>query len=335
RIFAFGDSIIDTGNFAYITGKKPFPIKQFPYGITYFKRPTGRISNGRIILDFYALGLPLLPPSLPQESTGQFPTGANFAVFGSTALPPTYFMSRYNVTFNPPSDLDELASFTKVLSRIAPGDSATKALLSKSLEVLGEIGGNDYNFWFLGDPQNPRETPDKYLPDVISRIGSAVQEVINLGATTILVPGNFPIGCVPAYLAAKQSNDPADYDEHGCLAWYNGFSQRHNAALRKEVAGLRSQNPGVKIIYADYYGAALQFVASPRRYGIGDPLVACCGGGGKYRTGKPCNGSATVWGDPAGFASLDGIHMTEKAHGIIADGVLDGSFADTPLRSCK
>ena len=70
-----------------------------------------------------ALGLPLLPPSIPEEATGQFPTGANFAVFGSTALPPEYFKTMYNFTVNPPSTLDrQLASFKKVLALIAPGD---------------------------------------------------------------------------------------------------------------------------------------------------------------------------------------------------------------------
>jgi hypothetical protein len=47
RIFSFGDSIIDTGNFA--TG----PLMEFPFGMTYFKRPTGRICDGRVLVDFY------------------------------------------------------------------------------------------------------------------------------------------------------------------------------------------------------------------------------------------------------------------------------------------
>jgi lysophospholipase L1-like esterase len=65
--------------------------------------------------------------------------------------------------------------------------------------------------------------------------------------------------------------------------------------------------------------------------GIDDPLVACCGGDGRYHTSKGCDKNATVWGNPAKFASWDGVHMTEKAYSIIADGVLNGPFADTPL----
>jgi hypothetical protein len=54
RIFSFGDSITDTGNFAYISrNSPPGPPSVPPYGETYFHRPTGRASDGRLIIDFY------------------------------------------------------------------------------------------------------------------------------------------------------------------------------------------------------------------------------------------------------------------------------------------
>ncbi|KAI4969789.1 hypothetical protein ZWY2020_000703 [Hordeum vulgare] len=130
------------------------------------------------------------------------------------------------------------------------------------------------------------------MPDVISRIGSGVQEVINLGAKTILVPGNFPIG--------------------------------------RRLAAQISQ-PGVKIIYADYYGAAMEFVRNPKRNGINDHLVACCGGNGPYGTGHDCDLNAKVCRDPSRFANWDQVHMTEKAYSVIAHGVLNGPYADIPL----
>ena len=132
--------------------------------------------------------------------------------------------------------------------------------------MLGEIGGNDYNFWFF-DTKRSRYTPEKYMPDVVAGIGRGVQEVIDLGAKTILVPGNFPIGCVPAYLNTYRTNNSAAYDEFHCLKWFNDFSQKHNQALKQEISRLKSQNPGVKIIYADYFGAAMEFVKKPHNYG--------------------------------------------------------------------
>jgi phospholipase/lecithinase/hemolysin len=161
------------------------------------------------------------------------------------------------------------------------------------------------------------------------------QELIDLGAKTIVIPNNFPIGCVPAYLSGFGGVHEEAYDEQKCLRWFNDFSAKHNAALRGEVDRLKARNPGVKLIYADYFSAAMEFVKTPSRFGIADPLVACCGGDNQYHTNDGCNRTTRLWGDPANFASWDGMHMTEKAYEVIAQGVLNGPFADTPLlRSC-
>lgn len=47
-IINFGDSLSDTGNSAT---NEPFKADS-PYGSTYFKHPAGRMSNGRLIIDF-------------------------------------------------------------------------------------------------------------------------------------------------------------------------------------------------------------------------------------------------------------------------------------------
>jgi len=49
--FALGDSLADVGTNDYLpkaTFKADFP----PYGKTFFGRPTGRFSNGRVVVDF-------------------------------------------------------------------------------------------------------------------------------------------------------------------------------------------------------------------------------------------------------------------------------------------
>jgi phospholipase/lecithinase/hemolysin len=163
-----------------------------------------------------------------------------------------------------------------------------------------------------------------------------MQELISMGAKAIMIPNNFPIGCVPALLQRHRSHSRADYDEHGCLRWFNDFSQRHNQELRRVVAGLAARNPGAKLVYADYYGAAMEFVKDPRRFGIGNPLTACCGGDEQpYHANRNCDRSARMWGNPSNFASWDGVHMTEKAYEVIARGVLHGPFANPPLlRTC-
>jgi phospholipase/lecithinase/hemolysin len=52
RIFSFGDSLTDTGNYIRLTVKNPSPYGAPPYGRTFFGRPTGRASDGRLVIDF-------------------------------------------------------------------------------------------------------------------------------------------------------------------------------------------------------------------------------------------------------------------------------------------
>ena len=61
---------------------------------------------------------------------------------------------------------------------------------------------------------------------------------------------------------------------------------------------------------------------------------ACCGQGGRYNF----NGSAlcgapgsTVCVDPSTFISWDGIHLTEAASRIIANGMLQGLYTTPPM----
>lgn len=83
-IFNFGDSNSDTGGFF-----AAFPAQSGPSGMTYFKKPAGRATDGRLIIDFLAqaLGLPFLSPYL-QSIESDYRHGANFATLASTVLLP-------------------------------------------------------------------------------------------------------------------------------------------------------------------------------------------------------------------------------------------------------
>ncbi|KAF5740557.1 GDSL esterase/lipase 1 [Tripterygium wilfordii] len=85
-LFIFGDSLYDAGNNNYLNTTKPNQASLWPYGETYFKHPTGRYSNGRVIPDFIAqfAGMPLIPPFL-QPGLHEYHYGVNFASAGSGA----------------------------------------------------------------------------------------------------------------------------------------------------------------------------------------------------------------------------------------------------------
>ncbi|KAG5589066.1 hypothetical protein H5410_039580 [Solanum commersonii] len=87
KIYQLGDSVSDTGNCIRenYCGSHSSCAKS-PYGINFFHKPTGRCSNGLLMIDFIALesGLPLLNPY--KDQSANFRHGANFAVAGATAL---------------------------------------------------------------------------------------------------------------------------------------------------------------------------------------------------------------------------------------------------------
>ncbi|CAO2170810.1 unnamed protein product [Urochloa humidicola] len=206
-------------------------------------------------------------------------------------------------------------------------------VMDQSLFVVGEIGGNDYNLPLLA--KVPFDNVITYVPIVIAKISSTITELIGLGAKTLVVPGNFPIGCVPSYLLLFQSDSKEDYEaESGCIGWLNEFTRYHNKLLIEELEKLRKLHPGVTIIYADYYGAAMEVFVSPQQYGIEYPLVACCGGGDPYGVtpNVRCGcGEYSLCHNPDKHGSWDGMHPSEAVYKGIGMGLLRGSYTHPPF----
>lgn len=124
-LFIFGDSFFDPGNNNYINTTTLDQANFWPYGETFFKFPTGRFSDGRLVSDFigeisalcYAkyiwlaltptcsfpfsspshftflaaqyAKLPMIPPFL-RPGAHQFYDGVNFASAGAGALVETF-----------------------------------------------------------------------------------------------------------------------------------------------------------------------------------------------------------------------------------------------------
>lgn len=341
KLYAFGDSITDTGNTNSTSGPIFFThVSNPPYGRTFFHRPTNRYSDGRIVIDFVAgaLSLPLLPPYL--DSAADRSHGLNFAVAGCTAINHRFYV-RNNITLNitPQSLGTQWGWFERHLESLGcPKDSPNnndheeycRAVLEDSLFWLGPIGVNDYAY-IIGSSVTSHTTQRH----VISSISSFLQALLNKGAKYVVVQGLPMLGCTSfnLYLAA-----PEDRDSTGCVATVNNQSAAHNAALRSLLAGFSKRYPKATLVYADYWSAYEAILTHRETYGIAEPFKACCGSGGGelnfdlFETcGSPGTAAAASCPDPSKYINWDGGHLTEAMYKAVADKLINGTFCDPPF----
>ncbi|KAF0892755.1 hypothetical protein E2562_017718, partial [Oryza meyeriana var. granulata] len=330
RVFCFGNSLTDTGNNPILPATAGGPSTSPPYGMTYFHRPTGRSSDGRLVIDFIvkALRVPQPTPYLAGKTAADFLAGTNFAVGGATALDPALLKSRGIVSSVPVSLSNETRWFENTLQLLATSPNARRRIAQASLFFFGEIGVNDY---FLALASNHTvEEAATLVPDIIGVIRSAVIATIVAGARTVVITGMIPLGCEPQLLALFPGGSAADYDpESGCNAWFNDLAELHNRALIRMLRQLRRAFPAAAVHYADFYLPVTAIVASPAKYDFGErPLVACCGGGGNaynFTFAAFCSSPAsTVCDDPSKYVSWDGIHYTEAVNRLVARAMLRG-----------
>ncbi|XP_027069869.1 acetylajmalan esterase-like [Coffea eugenioides] len=322
-LYQFGDSISDTGNLIRVPGVGPtLPAARFPYGQT-IGRPTGRWSDGLLIIDFTAmdLHLPLLNPYLDRNAS--FNNGVNFAVAGSTALDFVFFTARGIVVPIVTSPLGvQVNSFKQYLSSICSSPTECSTKLRQSLFWVGEIGGNDINYAFTqGKSLQEIRT---YIPSITQAIINNTRQIIQLGAKRIVVPGNFPLGCIPVALNFVSNASSLEFDEFGCSRSFNDLARYQNSYLQTALNSLRKEFPDAVIVYADFYGSFRSVLTRARFLGFdaGSLLQACCGIGGPYNydMNRACGSPGVpVCPNPRRFIHWDGLHLTQEAYRRISE----------------
>ncbi|CAL1372840.1 unnamed protein product [Linum trigynum] len=346
-LFIFGDSAAAAGvDFApgNFVSNCLFP----PYGETYFHHPTGRCSDGRVIADFIAqhlLGLPLLPAYSgdPINNITTLSRGANLAVASATALDHEFLEARGSSTCQNCSLSVQLHRFKTLLNSLCSDPWNCRDKLRHSLFLVGEIGGVDY----LGSNRAglPSGEIEDLIPFVVDRIGSAVEELIELGAVSFLVPGDYPTGCFPWILTRFRSSSRSDYDPvTGCLVYHNRFSDRHNRMLRDEIERVGKLHPSASIHYAGYFESAIRIHENPEEFGFERATInrACCGSGGPYNY-EPSAGcgeaGAVACERPGSYVKWDDHHYTEAANRVIAGDVIArhrlGGFGSRAKREAR
>ncbi|XP_049386349.1 GDSL esterase/lipase At4g01130 [Solanum stenotomum] len=337
-IFNFGDSNTDTGGFW-----AAFPAQAPPHGMTYFNKPVGRATDGRVVVDFLAqaLDLPFLSPYL-QSIGSDYKHGANFATLASTVrLPQTSLFVTGVSPFSLEIQLRQMKEFkVKVdeLPRKGKSNLPSPNIFGKSLYTF-YIGQNDFtgNLARLGI-----SGVKEFLPQVVSQIASTIKEIYALGGRTFWVLNLAPIGCYPAFLVQLPHNT-SDIDQFGCLISYNNAVVDYNNMLKAALAKTRKDLSDANVVYVDTHTVLLELFQHPTSHGLRYGTKACCGyGGGLYNYNqqvfcgntKQVNGktvTAKACKDPQNYVSWDGIHATDAANKLTAYAILNGSYFDPPF----
>ncbi|CAN4111497.1 unnamed protein product [Withania somnifera] len=327
-IFNFGDSNTDTGGFW-----AAFPAQAPPNGMTYFKKPVGRATDGRVIVDFLAqaLDLPFLSPYL--QSIG--------SDYKHVRLPQTSLFVTGVSPFSLEIQLRQMKEFKAKVDEL-PHKGKTSLpspdIFGKSLYTF-YIGQNDFtgNLARLGI-----SGVKEFLPQVISQIASTIKEIYALGGRTFWVLNLAPIGCYPAFLVELPHNT-SDIDKLGCMISYNNAVVDYNNMLKAALAQTRKELADANLVYVDTHAVLLELFQHPTSHGLRYGTKACCGyGGGAYNFNqqvfcgntKQVNGktvTAKACQNPQNYVSWDGIHATDAANKLTAYAILNGSYFDPPF----
>ncbi|XP_018633519.2 GDSL esterase/lipase At5g03980-like isoform X2 [Nicotiana tomentosiformis] len=309
KIYQLGDSLADTGNcIRENLCARRLRCGRFPYGMNFSqKKSTGRCSNGMLIIDFI--------------------------VAGATALPAEVMAEKKIVNAATNSSLSVQLAWMSSHFKTSTRDRAAK--LKKALFLVGEVGGNDFNHGLL-QGKTIKELRNM-APEVVQTIIRGVRRVIGFGATQIVVPGNFPIGCLPIYLTKFRTDNSTAYDNHHCLKDLNNFAVFYNHHLQQAIQELKKRYPKITLIYGDYYNAYMWLLRNAVALGFDKSSLqkACCGIGRGYNFDlrKICGSPRVpICTDPNAYISWDGIHLTQEAYKWLARWLINDML---PKLNCQ
>ncbi|KAL6226994.1 hypothetical protein ACLB2K_000953 [Fragaria x ananassa] len=310
-VFAFGDSIFDTGNNDYIISlaKSNFP----PYGRDFVGgKPTGRFCNGKLPSDFVAekYGVKKILPAYldPNLQLQDILTGVCFASAGSGYDPLTPKL--LSVLSLP----DQLGMFRKYKSKIsaAVGNERTATILSKSISFVS-MGSNDFAINYFSTPlRSPHYDIPAYTDLMIQSALTFLQELYALGARVIGILSVPPIGCLPALRTLDGGIEKA------CYETANQAAILFNSKLSHLINSLNERLPEAHFIYIENYSPLLSLLQNPAQYGFEVVDKGCCGTG-NLEFGPLCNkASPGTCTDVSKYLFWDSFHPTEKAYRILS-----------------
>ncbi|KAK9165101.1 hypothetical protein Scep_000292 [Stephania cephalantha] len=315
-LFAFGDSIVDTGNNNHLATviKCNFP----PYGRDFQGGlPTGRFCNGKTPADFIAQSLgikELLPAYLdPNLKPADLLTGVCFASGAAGYDPLTAKV------VNVLGLSVQINMFKEYIWRLKAmvGEERSASILSNSLYVV-VAGSDDIANTYLGTPFRKFKYDIPAYTDLMVRGASSfIQELYDLGARRIGVFSAPPLGCLPSQRTLRGGK------QRKCVDGPNQAALLFNSELSAAIARFNRKYSEARAVYIDTYTSLLQIINNPHSYGFEEVSKGCCGTG-KIEVVILCNklSPGGTCPDPSKYVFWDSFHPTEKTYQILVDELL-------------
>ncbi|MED6205065.1 hypothetical protein PIB30_014536 [Stylosanthes scabra] len=298
KLFVFGDSYVDTGNFINSPAYKP------PYGITFPGHPGGRFSDGRVLTDYIASYFNIdspIPNAFRNESNIQ--NGINFAHGGCGV---------YDTHIDGPNLTAQINSFEQLIQQ----KLFTKEDLQNSY-VLVNAGANDYtthvqDHKFFDIP--------KFITTLVDQLKTDLKRFLSLGVGKVAVSLLQPIGCLPLI---------TNIDFHlSCIGLLNKVSESHNKQLNDAIEHIKIEAPGANTSFVtlDLYTAFLSTLDlmmkkaardgnSSSENAIESPLKECCVANLGFECGDMNHHFGTrlykVCGHPDVYFFWDAVHPSQ------------------------
>ncbi|XP_009787968.1 GDSL esterase/lipase 5-like [Nicotiana tabacum] len=319
-LFVFGDSILDSGNNNYINTTTQFQANFPPYGETFFKSPTGRPCDGRLISDFIAefANLPLIPAYF-EIGTDKFLHGVNFASSGSGCLVET----NRGIVIDLPT---QLAHFNEVVQLLENklGQQQAQQLVADAVYMFS-TGSNDYAFPYLSNPKFPFPK-EEFSEMVLGNFTAILKEIYNKGGRKFTIFTLPPEGCSPG---GRAFNEQANGTSGDCMQELNGLLQMHSSALPQKLNQLQQNLTGFNYTLFDLFKLFTERIDNPSKYGFKVSIEACCGTG-QFRGINSCGGKRQVkeyelCPNATDHVFFDASHPTEEANRQFAELLWNGT----------
>ena len=328
NIYAFGDSLVDTGNLFNVTTAAQeasallgLDIPVIPPSPPYFE---GRFSNGEIWIDNLAdeLNIDLTPATeLSVVSPGSDVLSPVTVIEGNPAVSPFFNGNTtnqsvtteiiqgeasspnlsvnfaYGLATTGANGAGELGSFVPGMEQqvdffVQDHLQANQAADPNALYVLWG-GSNDY----LGTDANPEE--------VVDNIETEVESLYDSGARDFLVVNLPDLGAIPEANNPNLSVSPAELTE---------LSDTHNSLLDSGVEELEDSLTGADITILDVNSLFDDVLANPEEFGltnVTEPFL------------DPITLTPTAGANPDEYLFYDTLHPTEAGQALISDFALE------------